>query len=206
MNRDELTKRQRQIFDFIIEKKRQVGYPPSVREIGAGVGLSSSSTVHSHLTALEKKGLIKRDPTKPRALEIMGDKYSDSHKDGSSVKLPLIGQIAAGQPNLAEEDIEDYISVPKEIADDSSFLLKVSGDSMIEAGILDGDIVVIKKQAVADNGDIVAALVDDEATLKRFYKEDGSIRLQPENSSMQPTYPEEVSIIGKATGLLRMGI
>ena len=206
MNRDELTKRQRQIFDFIIEKKRQVGYPPSVREIGAGVGLSSSSTVHSHLTALEKKGLIKRDPTKPRALEIMGDKYSDSHEDGSSVKLPLIGQIAAGQPNLAEEDIEDYISVPKEIADDSSFLLKVSGDSMIEAGILDGDIVVIKKQAVADNGDIVAALVDDEATLKRFYKEDGSIRLQPENSSMQPTYPEEVSIIGKATGLLRMGI
>ena len=206
MNRDELTKRQRQIFDFIIEKKRQVGYPPSVREIGAGVGLSSSSTVHSHLTALEKKGLIKRDPTKPRALEIMGDKYSDSHEDGSSVKLPLIGQIAAGQPNLAEEDIEDYISVPKEIADDSSFLLKVSGDSMIEAGILDGDIVVIKKQAVADNGDIVAALVDDEATLKRFYKEDGSIRLQPENSSMQPTYPDEVSIIGKATGLLRMGI
>ncbi len=205
MNLDELTDRQRQIFDFIIEKKRQVGYPPSVREIGTAVGLSSSSTVHSHLTALERKGLIRRDPTKPRALEIINDKNHDVNDGGSSVTLPLIGHIAAGQPILAEENIEDYLSVPKEIAN-GSFLLKVKGDSMIEAGILDGDVVVIKKQVVAENGDIVAALIDDEATLKRFYKEGNMVKLQPENSSMDPIYPDNVSIIGKATGLLRLRV
>jgi len=205
MNLDELTDRQRQIFDFIIEKKRQVGYPPSVREIGTAVGLSSSSTVHSHLTALERKGLIRRDPTKPRALEIINDKNHDINDGGSSVTLPLIGHIAAGQPILAEENIEDYLSVPKEIAN-GSFLLKVKGDSMIEAGILDGDVVVIKKQVVAENGDIVAALIDDEATLKRFYKEGNMVKLQPENSSMDPIYPDNVSIIGKATGLLRLRV
>jgi len=206
MNHDKLTKRQRQIYDFIIEKKRQVGYPPSVREIGAAVGLSSSSTVHSHLTALEKKGVIRRDPAKPRALEIMNDQAFDGQNSSSSVTLPLVGDIAAGQPLLAEENIEDYLSVPKDIADNGSFLLKVKGDSMIEAGILDGDVVVIKKQVVADNGDIVAALIDDEATLKRFYKEGDAVRLQPENSSMDPIYPDNVSIIGKVTGLLRLSI
>ena len=204
--RDErsMTDRQRQILEYIRAEVRRRGFPPSVREIGEAVGLSSSSTVHSHLAALEAKGLIRRDPSKPRALEIL--EGEGSRRDAQSARVhavPLVGQVAAGVPILAAENIETTIPLPDELADDSNFLLKVKGDSMIEAGIFEGDYLVVRPQSVADNGDIVVALIEDEATVKTFYKEPGRIRLQPENSSMDPIYATDVTIAGKVVSLFR---
>jgi repressor LexA len=204
--RDErsMTDRQRQILEYIRAEARRRGFPPSVREIGEAVGLSSSSTVHSHLAALEAKGLIKRDPTKPRALEILDhDDGRHAPEMGRVHAVPLVGQVAAGAPILAAENIETTIPLPDELADDSNFLLKVKGDSMIEAGIFEGDYLVVRPQSVADNGDIVVALLDDEATVKTFYKESGRVRLQPENSTMDPIYATDVTIAGKVVSLFR---
>ncbi len=195
-----LTQRQQQILDYIIMEVKSKGYPPSVREIGAAVGLSSSSTVHSHLSALEKKGLIKRDPSKPRALLLMDRK---TEPDNNSVVVPLLGQVAAGQPILAAENIVDNISWSKNLSATPSFALSVKGDSMIEDGILDGDVVMVRQQPTAENGDIVVALIEDEATVKRFYLEPDRIRLEPANPGYSPIYTTEASILGKVVGLLR---
>ena len=209
-----LTKRQIAILDFIIQQIRIKGYPPSVREIGEAVGLQSSSTVHSHLTQLEQKGYIKRDPTKPRAIMILKDSSGDedfyttpsAENDTfeEMVSLPLVGQVAAGQPILAEENVEDTIPFPMRfIRHNDSFLLKVKGDSMINVGIFDGDLIIVAPAQVAANGEIVVAMIDDEATVKTFYKEKGRIRLQPENDSMEPIYATDVQILGKVIGLFR---
>ena len=189
----ELTKRQQEILDFIRAEIHRRGYPPSVREIGEAVGLSSSSTVHSHLAALEAKGFIRRDPSKPRALEVLDFRETDRGIDYGQVSVvPLVGQVAAGSPILAAENIEPTISLPAELAGDNTFILRVRGESMIEAGILDGDFVVVRQQQTADNGDIVVAMIDDEATVKTFYREADRIRLQPENSTMEPIYARDV--------------
>lgn len=210
-----LTKRQIAILDFITQQIRLKGYPPSVREIGEAVGLQSSSTVHSHLTQMEQKGYIRRDPTKPRAIMILKDSNGDADfyntaeaTDGSTyeemIALPLLGQVAAGLPILADENIEDTISFPMRfIRQNDSFLLKVKGDSMINVGIFDGDLIAVAPQKTANNGDIIVALLGDEATVKTFYKEKGRIRLQPENDSMEPIYATNVEIIGKVTALFR---
>jgi repressor LexA len=208
-----LSKRQREIFDFVVAYADKHGYPPTVREIGEAVGLASPSTVHAHLANLERAGLLKRDPTKPRALEVVGrdrpaavGAASAAHE---AARLPLVGEIAAGGPLLAEENIEDYLAVPEPLsAGDEDFLLRVKGDSMIEAGILEGDYVVVHRQQSARDGDIVVALAGadetaDEATVKRFFRENGRIRLQPENSSLEPLYPDHVQILGKVTGVFR---
>jgi len=198
------TKRQLQILDFIRSEVHRKGFPPSVREIGQAVGLSSSSTVHAHLAALEAKGLIRRDPSKPRALEVFDYRDTQRAVDYGQVRVvPLVGQVSAGQPILAAENIESTMCLPAELADESTFLLRVSGDSMIEAGILDGDFVVVRKQETASNGDIVVALLDSEATVKRFYREANQIRLQPENSALDPIYSREVVILGKVIALFR---
>ena len=200
----DLTDRQRQILDFIKAEVRRVGFPPTVRDIGAAVGLSSSSTVHSHLAALEAKGLIRRDPSKPRALEVTGHNDDLREVDYSVRRLPLVGQVAAGAPILAAENIEQTMTLPVELVhDDSTFILRVKGESMIEAGILDGDFVVVRQQATADNGDIVVAMIEDEATVKTFYREADRIRLQPENSSMDPIYATDLSILGKVVAVFR---
>jgi repressor LexA len=200
----DLTKRQQQILDFIRGEIHRCGYPPSVREIGEAVGLSSSSTVHSHLAALEAKGFIRRDPSKPRALEVLDYRDTDRGIDLSSVRaVPVVGQVAAGQPILAAENIEQTMSLPVEIADDSTFILRVRGESMIEAGIMDGDFVVVRQQPTAENGEIVVAMLDDSATVKTFYRESDRIRLQPENSTMEPIYSRDVSILGKVVALFR---
>ncbi len=200
----ELTKRQQEILDFIRGEIHRCGYPPSVREIGEAVGLSSSSTVHSHLAALETKGFLRRDPSKPRALEVLDYRDSDRGIDYGSVRaVPIVGSVAAGVPLLAAENIEQTMSLPAEMADDSTFILKVKGESMIEAGILDGDFVVVKQQQTAENGDVVVALLDDSATVKTFYREADRIRLQPANSSMEPIYARDVSILGKVVALFR---
>lgn len=200
----DLTKRQRQILDFIMSEIHRKGYPPSVREIGKAVGLSSSSTVHSHLAGLERKGYLRRDPTKPRALEVLGYRETDGPIQADKVRsVPLVGRIAAGTPVLAQENIEDVLPLPKEMVDENSFLLKVEGESMIDAGICDGDFLVVRQQNTATNGDIVVALVDEDATVKRFFKEDGIVRLQPENRAMAPIYVDDALILGKATALLR---
>jgi len=198
------TKRQHQILDFIRSEVHRKGFPPSVREIGQAVGLSSSSTVHAHLAALEAKGLIRRDPSKPRALEVFDYRDTERAVDYGQVRaVPLVGQVAAGQPILASENIEGTMCLPAELADESAFVLRVSGDSMIEAGILDGDFVVVRKQDTATNGDIVVALLDSEATVKRFYREATQIRLQPENNSLDPIYSRDVIILGKVIALFR---
>jgi repressor LexA len=200
----ELTKRQQQILDFIRGEIHRCGYPPSVREIGEAVGLSSSSTVHSHLAALEAKGFLRRDPSKPRALEVLDYRDTDRGIDLSSVRaVPLVGQVAAGQPILAAENIEQTLALPAEMADDSTFILRVRGESMIEAGILDGDFVVVRQQPTANNGDIVVAMIDDSATVKTFYREADRVRLQPENSTMEPIFTRDVSILGKVVALFR---
>lgn len=200
----ELTKRQQQILDFIRADLHLRGYPPSVREIGEAVGLSSSSTVHSHLAALEAKGFIRRDPSKPRALEVLDFRETDRGIDYDSVRaVPVVGQVAAGSPILAAENIEQTMSLPKEMADEGTFILRVKGESMIEAGIMDGDFVVVKQQQTAQNGEIVVALLDDSATVKTFYREPDRIRLQPENASMEPIYSRDVSILGKVVALFR---
>jgi repressor LexA len=202
----ELTGRQQEIWSFLTEYVDRHGYPPTVREIGEAVGLASPSTVHAHLANLERAGLLKRDPTKPRALELMGRAAGASAAAVALPKLPLLGQIAAGGPLLAEQNIEDEIAVPETLQGD--FLLRVRGDSMIEAGILDGDIVVVKRAQDARNGQIVVALAGDdesseEATVKTFYKERGRIRLQPENSALEPIFAEHVQILGHVVGVFR---
>jgi repressor LexA len=201
----ELTGRQQEIWTFLVEYVDSHGYPPTVREIGEAVGLQSPSTVHAHLANLERAGLLRRDPTKPRALELTG-----RERAGESVvtmpKLPLLGQIAAGAPLLAEENVEDELAVPESLRGD--FLLRVKGDSMIEAGILDGDIVVVRRAQDARNGEIVVALAGDdesadEATVKTFYHEHGRVRLQPENSALEPIFAAHVQILGKVVGVFR---
>ncbi len=203
--RRDLTDRQRQILDFIKAEMRRKGYPPTVRDIGEAVGLSSSSTVHSHLAALEAKGLIRRDPSKPRALEVMDRERDERAPEISGVvQLPVLGAVAAGAPILAEENVEQMISLPTDVVrEDSTFVLRVKGDSMIDAGILDRDFVVVRQQATADNGDIVVALLNDEATVKRFYREADSVRLQPENPTMEPMYVRDVVILGKVVAVFR---
>jgi repressor LexA len=200
----ELTRRQQQILDYIRGEIHRCGYPPSVREIGEAVGLSSSSTVHSHLAALEAKGYVRRDPAKPRALEVLDYRENERGIDYGSVRaVPVVGQVAAGQPILAAENIEQTMSLPTEMADDQTFILRVRGDSMIDAGILDGDFVVVRQQPTAANGDIVVAMLDDSATVKRFFREPDRIRLQPENASMDPIYARDVSVLGKVVALFR---
>jgi repressor LexA len=205
----ELTGRQREIWSFVVEYVDRHGYPPTVREIGEAVGLASPSTVHAHLANLERAGLLRRDPTKPRALELVG-RVKGAAKSGETVaelpKLPLLGQIAAGGPLLADENVEDQIAVPESLRGD--FLLRVKGDSMIEAGILDGDVVVVRRAQDARDGEIVVALAGDdetadEATVKRFFRESGRIRLQPENSALEPIYAPHVQILGKVVGVFR---
>jgi repressor LexA len=205
------TKRQQEIYDFVVRYSRRHGYPPTVREIGAEVGLASPSTVHGHLAKLEQAGYLRRDPTKPRALELVGRARGAEHDSESNVAvLPLVGQIAAGGPLLAEENIEDYVAVPEPLSrpDGDEFLLRIKGDSMRDAGILDGDFVVVRRQSTAENGDIVAALVGsdetaDEATVKTFYRDAERIRLEPENPDYQTIYAEHVSILGKVGGVFR---
>ena len=205
-----LTGRQQEIWDFLVDYVDRHGYPPTVREIGDAVGLASPSTVHAHLANLERAGLLKRDPTKPRALELSGRGPRETpRREEARRTLPLVGEIAAGGPLLAEDNIEDYLAVPELIERrGADFLLRVKGDSMIEAGILDGDIVVVKREQTAENGDIVVALAGtdetaDEATVKRFFRENGRIRLQPENSALEPIYADHVQIVGKVTGVFR---
>ena len=199
----ELTGRQQEIWTFLVDYVDGHGYPPTVREIGEAVGLASPSTVHAHLANLERAGLLRRDPTKPRALELTG---REQQSVVTLPKLPLLGQIAAGGPLLAEQNVEDEIAVPENLRGD--FLLRVKGDSMIEAGILEGDIVVVRRAQDARNGDIVVALAGDdesadEATVKTFYKEKGRIRLQPENSALEPIYAKYVQVLGKVVGVFR---
>ncbi len=197
-----LTKRQREILTYVMSSMQQRGYPPSVREIGAALGLTSSSTVHSHLTALEKKGFIHRDPSKPRAIEILKDGASQPPK--RVVNVPVLGRIAAGHPLLAEENVEDVFPLPRDLVrEDAAFILRVRGESMIEVGILEGDYLVIRQQATANNGEIVAALLGDEATVKRFYRERDHIRLQPENRTMAPILTRDATILGKVVALIR---
>jgi repressor LexA len=202
----ELTGRQQEIWTFLVEYVDLHGYPPTVREIGEEVGLASPSTVHAHLANLERAGLLKRDPTKPRALELIGREKPAESNVVELPKLPLLGQIAAGGPLLAEQNVEDSIAVPETLKGD--FVLRVKGESMIEAGILDGDLVVVKRAQDARNGDIVVALAGDdesadEATVKTFYREDGRVRLQPENAALEPIYAEHVQILGKVVGVFR---
>jgi repressor LexA len=200
----DLTKRQQEIFDFIKRYSAKYGYPPTVRDIGKAVGLASSSTVHAHLANLEKAGLLRRDPSKPRALELL-DKAADAVKSVVSTSgLPLVGAVAAGQPILAEENIEDYVQVP-EVAggDEGEFVLRVRGDSMKNAGILPGDFVVVRRQETATDGEIVVALVGEEATVKRFFREPDHVRLQPENETMEPIRSREVRLLGRVVGVFR---
>ena len=209
------TDRQREIYEYVTEYVDEHGYPPTVREIGQAVGLASPSTVHAHLANLERAGYVRRDPTKPRALELVGRERSAAARmpagEAGRVRvLPLVGQIAAGGPLLAEQNVEDYMAVPEPLSSGAGeeFLLRVRGESMIEAGILPDDYVVVRRQQTAQNGDIVVALVGDdeateEATVKRFFREQGRIRLQPENSALEPLYPEHVQLLGKVIGVFR---
>ena len=197
-----LTKRQQEIFEFIKQYSTRHGYPPTVRDIGKAIGLTSSSTVHAHLANLEKLGLVRRDPTKPRALELLveGAKKVVSPSGG----LPVVGRVAAGAPILAEENIEDYVQVPPIAGgEDGEYVLRVRGDSMKDAGILDGDFVVVQRQDTATNGEIVVALVGDEATVKRYFREDDHIRLHPENDAFEPIRTREAAVMGRVVGVFR---
>jgi repressor LexA len=200
----DLTKRQQEIFDFIKRYSAKYGYPPTVRDIGKAVGLASSSTVHAHLSNLEKIGLLRRDPSKPRAL-VMLDRAVEGVRDIVRPSgLPLVGHVAAGQPVLAEENIEDYVDVPEAAGgNEGEYLLRVRGDSMRDAGILQGDFVVVRPQDTAENGEVVVAMVGEEATVKRFFRENDHVRLQPENRSMKPIRSKEVRVLGRVVGLLR---
>ncbi len=205
-----LTPRQRQIWEFLVEYGDRHGYPPTVREIGEAVGLASPSTVPAHLANLERAGLLRRDPTKPRALELIGRERSGASRPTPETHvLPLVGEIAAGGPMLAEESIEGYLGVPEPLArSGDEFVLRVRGDSMINAGILDGDYVVVRRQQDAQNGDVVVALAGsdeaaDEATVKRFFREGTGVRLQPENDALEPIYAQHVQILGKVIGMFR---
>ncbi len=197
-----ISAKQQEILEYIKETILKKGYPPAVREICEAVSLKSTSSVHSHLETLEENGYIRRDPTKPRAIEILDDHFNLTRREVANI--PLIGSVAAGQPILAQENIENYFPVPVDlIPNQETFILKVKGESMINAGILDGDHIIVAQQETADNGDIVVALLDDSATVKRFYRENSQIRLQPENDTMEPIYATDVQILGKVVGLLR---
>jgi repressor LexA len=197
----DLTKRQKEIFEFIRRYAGKYGYPPTVREIGKAVGLHSSSTVHAHLANLEKSGLLRRDPSKPRAIELLVDRAKKAIRPAG---LPLVGQVAAGQPVLAEENIEEYLQVPDVIGgEDGDYVLRVRGDSMKDAGILEGDYVVVRPADDADDGNIVVALIGDEATVKRFFHEGDHVRLQPENKAMKPIRTTEARLLGTVVGVFR---
>jgi repressor LexA len=199
----DLTKRQQEIFDFIKRYSERNGYPPTVRDIGKAVGLASSSTVHAHLANLERLGLLRRDPTKPRAMELL-DRAGAMVRETVRPGLPLLGQVAAGAPMLAEENVEEYIETPAACGGDSGeYLLRVRGESMKNAGILDGDLVVVRPQETARDGEIIVALVEEEATVKRFFREGDHIRLQPENDEMAPILVRDVSVLGRVVGLMR---
>jgi repressor LexA len=204
----DLTKRQQEIFDFIRKYSAKYGYPPTVRDIGKAVGLASSSTVHAHLANLEKIGLLRRDPSKPRAIELldraMGNAMDSVRSIVGNEGLPLLGSVAAGQPVLAEENIEEYIPVP-DIAGgaDGEYLLRIRGESMKNIGMMEGDLVVVRRQDTAQDGDVVVALLGEEATVKRFFREPDHIRLQPENETMEPIRSKEVKVLGRVVGLLR---
>ena len=197
----DLTKRQKEIFDYIRKYAAKTGYPPTVREIGKAVGLTSSSTVHAHLHNLEKIGLLRRDPTKPRAIELLVEKTKQKLAGRG---LPVVGEVAAGEPLLAEENIEEYLELPDMIGgEEGDYILRVKGDSMKDAGILAGDYVVVKQTDDASNGEIVVALLEHEATVKRFFREKDQIRLQPENSAYKPIRTREAQLLGKVVGVFR---
>ena len=209
-----LSKRQQSIYEYICSYSAEHGYPPSVREIGAAVGLASPSTVHMHLQVLQEQGLIKSDSKKPRAIEVVNNPSEHDEglhlakvtedPDSNTISLPLVGRVAAGQPILAEQNVEERLNLPTSIVGDaSSFVLRVHGESMINAGIFDGDYIVVKEEHDAHDGEIVVALIDDSATVKTFYREDGRIRLQPENDTMEPIYAENPRILGRVTALIR---
>src|SRR3981189_506183 len=204
----DLTKRQQEIFDFIRKYSAKYGYPPTVRDIGKAVGLASSSTVHAHLANLEKIGLLRRDPSKPRAIELLDRAVGTAVESVRGIVrgegLPLLGAVAAGQPILAEENIEEYVSVPEMAGGaDGAYLLRVRGDSMKDAGIIEGDLVVVRPQDTAEDGDIVVALLGEEATVKRYFVESDHVRLQPENDALEPIRSKEVKVLGRVVGLLR---
>lgn len=197
-----ISEKQREILEYIKQEILQRGYPPAVREICEAVHLKSTSSVHSHLETLEKNGFIRRDPTKPRAIEILDDDFNLSRRE--VVNVPVIGQVAAGEPILAEQNIQDYFPIPVEFMPNAeAFMLKVKGESMVNAGIFNGDTVLVQRQSDAQNGDMVVALVDDSATVKTFYKEDGHYRLQPENDSMDPIIVDHCEVLGKVFGVFR---
>ena len=207
-----LTARQQEIWQFLVGYVDGHGYPPTVREIGEAVGLASPSTVHAHLANLERAGLLRRDPTKPRALDLIGhrreSRADEPARETEQQKLPLLGQIAAGGPLLAEQNVEDELAVPEPLGRNADFLLRVKGDSMVNAGILDGDVLVVQRRQDARDGDIVVALAGDdesadEATVKTFYREGGRVRLQPENDALEPIYADHVQILGRVTGVFR---
>ena len=202
MAQDKITAKQEEILEYIKETILKKGYPPAVREICEAVHLKSTSSVHSHLSTLEEKGFIRRDPTKPRTIEILDDTFNFNRREMTNV--PVVGAVAAGQPLLAEQNIEDYFPIPVELLPNAdTFMLRVKGDSMINAGILDGDQIIVEQTPSAHNGDIVVALLEDSATVKRFYREDGHYRLQPENDYMDPIIVDHVDIQGKVIGLFR---
>ena len=215
MARKTLSKRQMAIYEYILEYTRERGYPPSVREIGSAVGLASPSTVHMHLKVLQERGYIRRDSKKPRTIEVVSDDAASQEpspalaspvEDASAnvMHLPLVGRVAAGMPILAEQNVEETLTLPTSIVgDSSSFILRVHGESMVNAGIFDGDYIVVKEQQDAHDGEIVVALVDDSATVKTFYRARDRIRLQPENDSMDPIYVDDVTILGRVTALIR---
>ncbi len=197
-----ITNKQEEILNYIKNEILERGFPPTVREICQTVGLKSTSSVHSHLESLEKNGYIRRDPTKPRAIEILDDSFNMLRRE--MVNVPVVGTVAAGQPILAEQNIDSYFPIPAEyMPNDQSFILRVKGESMVNAGIMDGDRVIVRQQSTARNGDIVVALVEDSATVKTFYKEDGHYRLQPENDSMDPIIVDDLQILGKVFGVFR---
>ena len=197
----ELTKRQREIFDYISRYLSRHGYPPTVREIGKAVGLHSSSTVHAHLAKLEKLGVLKRDPTKPRAMEVLVERAKRAVRPTG---LPLVGNVAAGAPILAEENVEEYMQVPDVIGGEAGdYILRVRGDSMIDVGILDGDFAIVRPAKQARNGEIVVAMIEDEATVKRFFREKDHVRLQPENASMKPILTKDAELLGRVVGVFR---
>jgi repressor LexA len=200
----DLTKRQQEIFEFIKRYSSRHGYPPTVRDIGKAVGLTSSSTVHAHLANLEKIGLLRRDPTKPRAIELLDRAVDGVRNIVRPQGLPLVGHVAAGQPILAEENVEDYVVTPGVAGgDDGEYLLRVRGESMKDVGIIEGDLVVVRPQETARDGEIVVALVGEEATVKRFFQEPDHVRLQPENAAMEPILTKDVRVLGKVVGLMR---
>ena len=203
MSQDAMSAKQQEILEYIKESILKRGYPPAVREICQAVHLKSTSSVHSHLAALEEKGYIRRDPTKPRTIEILDDTFNFNRRE--MVNIPVVGTVAAGEPLLAQEHIEDYFPFPAEILPNAeTFMLHVRGESMVNAGILPGDQLIVEQRSTAENGEIVVALLDDSATVKRFYKEKGHYRLQPENDAMEPIITDHVEILGKVIGRLRM--